>query len=174
MRIIDRFSSIIDFILRIQRNHGLEHATIHTLASRNPRTSIYGRSDGKGFFLYTALPKHEVEHAARLALERLRAGEKRLAIHPNCGTNLLTAGILSGAAAYLSIQGVDDKSTSKRIERLPLAIMSAVVGLIFAEPMGNFLQQHLTTNADPGSMQIAAVRQIRRGKNNLYRIITSN
>jgi hypothetical protein len=159
---------------RIRRNHALEHATIHVLSARNPKMSIVGRSDHKGFYLYTNLPKTAVEEGARIALQRLRAGEHRLAIHPNCGTNLLTAGLLSGLGAYFSIQGLGDQDQKEKYSRLPLAIMSAIMGLIIAQPLGSRLQQYLTTKADPEALEIESVERVRSVKGNLYRILTSH
>jgi hypothetical protein len=157
---------------RIRRNHALEHATIHVLTTRNPTTHIVGRSDHRGFFLYTDLTKTVIEEAVQRALDRLRAGEHRLAIHPNCGTNLLTAGVLSGLAAYFSIQGSDEKGQEDKLERIPLAIMSAILGLLLAKPVGSWVQQYLTTEADPNDLEIKSIEKIRSGKVNLYRILT--
>lgn len=160
-------------ITRIRRNHAFEHATIHVLSARNPKSTIVGRSDHHGFFLYTSLPKTAVEEGAQIALDRLRAGEHRLAIHPNCGTNLLTAGVLSGLAAYFSIQGSGEKDQRGKLQRLPFAIMSAILGLIVAQPLGSRIQQYLTTKADPGSLEISSVKKLRSAKGCLYRILTS-
>ncbi|OGO19739.1 MAG: hypothetical protein A2Z14_00815 [Chloroflexi bacterium RBG_16_48_8] len=159
-------------ITRIRRNHALEHATIHMLSAHNPKSTIVGRSDSHGFFLYTNLPKLAIEEGAQLALDRLRAGEHRLAIHPNCGTNLLTAGVLSGLAAYFSIQGSGDQNQQDKLKHLPLAIMSAILGLIIAQPLGTRVQQYLTTKAEPGTLEIVSVNRIRSGKGSLYRILT--
>ena len=165
-------SKLTELLTRIRRNHALEHATIHVLTTRNPKTHIVGRSDNRGFYLYTDLTKPVIEEGVRLALDRLRAGEHRLAIHPNCGTNLLTAGVLSGLAAYFSIQGSDEHGQEDKFKRLPLAIMSAILGLLIAQPLGSRVQQYLTTKADPGDLEIKSVEKIRSGKVNLYRILT--
>jgi hypothetical protein len=161
-----------EFINRIRRNHALEHATIHVLSARNPRSTIIGRSDHHGFLLYTALPKSAIEEAAQIALDRLRAGEHRLAIHPNCGTNLLIAGVLSGLSAYFSIQSMGDQNQRDKLKRLPMAITSAIVGLIVSQPLGSRAQQYITTKADPGSLEIVSVDRERSMKGSLYRVLT--
>jgi hypothetical protein len=163
-------NSLVELLSRIRRNHALEHATIHVLSSQNPKTSIVGRSDSQGFFIYADLPKEIIEKGAHTALHRLRSGEKNLAVHPNCGTNLLTAGVLSGAAAYFSIHGSEDRE--HKLERLPLAIMSAIMGLIVAQPLGMRIQKHLTTNPDPGTLEIFSVERLRSGKGRIYRVKT--
>jgi len=164
--------AINTYISRIRRNHGLEHATIHILTSRRPRTSLIGRSDSKGFFLYGDLPLEDVENGAHEALERLRSGEHRLAIHPNCGTNLLTAGVLSGGAAFLSLQGSKDDQFLDRLNRLPVAIMGAIFGLVLAQPLGAKVQKHFTTMGDPGSMEILSVTKVKGANGRLHRILT--
>jgi hypothetical protein len=165
-------TNLTQWITRIRRNHALEHATIHILSARNPKSTIVGRSDHQGFFLYTSLPRTVIEEGARIALDRLRAGEHRLAVHPNCGTNLLTAGVLSGLATYFSIQGLGDKDHQDKLSRLPLAIMSAILGLIIAQPLGTRIQQYLTTKAEPGDLEIFDVQKVRGVKGSLYRILT--
>jgi hypothetical protein len=171
------FSSIGDikffeFFTKIRRNHALEHATIHILSARNPKSTIVGRSDHHGFFLYTSLSKTVIEEGAQIALDRLRAGEHRLAVHPNCGTNLLTAGVLSGLAAYFSIQNLGDQKQHDKLKRLPFTIMSTILGLIIAQPLGIRVQQHLTTKAEPGPLEIVSVNRMRSVKGGLYRILT--
>jgi hypothetical protein len=88
-------------LLRIRRNHALEHATIHLLSARPVRTLLVGRSDSRGFYLMGEVPTDDVESAVLQALARLRAGEARLAVHPNCGTNLVTGAALAGTASFL-------------------------------------------------------------------------
>ena len=85
------FSStdILEFpmISRIRRNHGLEHATLHILANYLPNTMFAGHSDMGGFWIIGDVPPETLQVAVQDAMTRLRAGDKRLAIHPNCGTN---------------------------------------------------------------------------------------
>jgi hypothetical protein len=160
----------LELLSRIRRNHALEHATIHVLSSQYPKAPLVGRSDSRGFFLSTDLPKKIISEGAQSALLRLRAGEKQLAVHPNCGTNLLTAGVLSGSAAFFSIQG--SQGRRERFERLPLAIMSAIFGLVLAQPLGMRIQKHLTTDPNPGTLTIHSVEKIHSGKKSIYRIRT--
>ena len=46
------------------------------------------------------VPTEQVESAVREALQRLKAGERGLAVHPNCGTNLATTGLLATSLAF--------------------------------------------------------------------------
>jgi uncharacterized protein YqhQ len=158
---------------RIRRNHGLEHGTIHVLSRGYPGTSLIGRSDARGFFLYSSLPIEPVHEAVSEALDRMRAGEHRLAIHPNCGTNFLTAGLLATVASYFSLYGGRDERWQDRLMRIPFAIVVTSIALLLAQPLGNAAQQYLTTQGDPEGLQVDAIISLRRGRNRVYRVLTS-
>src|SRR5690606_39313938 len=81
-------------VRRVRRNHGLEHATIHLLSRKLKNLNMAGRSTASGFYLYGNVSTAEIEQTVAEALNRMRAGEHGLAIHPNCGTGLVTAGVL--------------------------------------------------------------------------------
>jgi len=161
-------------IVRIRRNHALEHATIHLLAARFPQRPLIGRSDARGFTLYGDVPTEAVEQAAFEALDRLRQGQRRLALHPNCGTNLLTAGALAGSAVFLGMGGRRaSERTSDRLLRLPTAILVAVLALLIAQPLGMSIQQRVTTLADPGLIEIRAVHRQRSRPLPIHRVTTA-
>lgn len=159
-------------VSRIRRNHGLEHATIHVLSARRPKTTLIGRSDAAGFFLYGDVSAEEVHQAASQALARLRAGERDLALHPNCGTSLLTAGVLAGTASFASMMGGKRDRWQDRLERLPLAVLGTIFALIVARPLGLALQRHLTTDGDPGSLELVAIEPAGAGTPGLLRVLT--
>lgn len=159
-------------ISRIRRNHALEHATIHVLTSRFPRAVLVGRSDIGGFFLLADVPGEAVSSAAQEALMRLRAGEQRLALHPNCGTNLLTASLLAGSAAYLALTGASSRGWRHRLDRLPLAIFASLLALVLAQPLGFQLQRRITTQGDPQGLGIHSVRTWARSTTRLHRVRT--
>jgi hypothetical protein len=160
-------------ISRIRRNHGLEHATIHVLSRRHPRTPIVGRSDARGFFLYAELPEQAVSQACGEALGLLRSGQASLAVHPNCGTNYLTAALLATAATSAALFGGDDRSWDSRLARLPLAVMLSLIALILAQPLGTTIQRYVTTDGVPGKLDITAIRMLSRRKGRLFRVLTS-
>jgi hypothetical protein len=162
----------LPMLSRIRRNHGLEHATIHMLSKKFQRTPIAGRADGGGFFILGQLPTEAIADAAQEALQRLQAGERHLAIHPNCGTNLLTAGTLASLASFFTLFGGADRNWRQRLERLPLAITATFFALILAQPMGAAAQRHLTTSGDPEQLQILRVRCLRRSRTTIHRVIT--
>lgn len=147
----------LPMITRIQRNHGLEHATIHILSRRNGNLSLVGRSDWHGFTLYGPVDTAEVKHAAHEALRRLRQGEAELAVHPRCGTVLATTGLLTGLAAFIALNL--DKSSSGRYRwaSIPSAILAATLAAIVAQPLGLLLQERYTTTGVPGNLEIKSV-----------------
>ena len=118
-------------ILSIRRNHGLEHATIHIL--NRQRYKLSGRSSGSGFVLLGDVPTEQVEHAVREALQRMKAGEHQLAIHPNCGTNLATAGFLATTVAFLGFAG---RGWRKCWERFPTMMILMIAAALLSTPLG--------------------------------------
>ena len=141
-------------ILSVRRNHGLEHATIHILNRQGYRLS--GRSDGGGFYLLGDAPSDKVEAAVKEALERMKAGESGLAVHPNCGTNLVTAGLLTTAVGYLGFAGQGRRDAWKRFNTV---MTLTLLVIMFAPALGGELQRHFTTAGDMGDLRLAGVKR---------------
>src|SRR5690554_1973752 len=112
---------------RLRRNHGLEHATIHVLSRMRPQVATAGHSDPGGFWLLGELDTSNVQEATEEALARLRAGERGLAIHPNCGTNLVTASLSSALAGAVALGTA--RNDRERLDRLPLAVLFSMGAL---------------------------------------------
>ncbi len=159
---------------RIRRNHALEHATIHILSQQFPNRKLIGRSNTQGFFLYGDVPVEALESATQEALRRLRNGEHQLAIHPNCGTNLVTSAILAGTASFLTLMGSEHENWRRRAERLPLAITATLLALIVSQPIGLSVQQHITTQGDPEQLEVLSIRRVQTNSNPVYHILTKN
>ena len=151
----------IAVIDRTRRNHGLEHATITILSQHVRGVSLVGRSTWNGFHLYGNVSTEELSDAAHEALRRMKAGEVGLAVHPNCGTNFVTAGLAAGLAAYIGFLGAN--SGGARRDRLPIVVALATGALILAQPLGLQLQRHVTTSGDMRDMQIARIDRRQRG-----------
>jgi hypothetical protein len=159
------------FVRRVRRNHGLEHATIHMLSSKMSRLSVVGRSDGGGFSLYGDIPTDMVGSAVDEALDRMRKGEHSLAIHPNCGTNLVTAAGLTAAAALAALVGSEREHRGK-LSRLPLVMLGVMGALVLAQPLGMRIQQNVTTLGDPSDLDVLSISQRKRGKMTIHRVET--
>jgi hypothetical protein len=167
------FQRVLDFpfVSRIRRNHGLEHATMRILSQRHPKTGMAGHSDVGGFWLIGDVPLEEVQSAVQEALGRLKAGEADLAVHPNCGTNFATTGVMASLAAFAAMSG-GGKRSRDRLERLPLAAVFATFAAILAQPLGLKLQEHVTTSGQPGALEVYEIIPTRRGQVNAYRVVT--
>ncbi len=159
---------------RIRRNHALEHATIHILSQQFPNRRFIGRSSTQGFFLYGDVPIDVLDSAVQEALRRLRNGEHQLAIHPNCGTNLVTSAILAGTASFLTLMGSEHENWRRRAERLPLAIAATLFALIVSQPLGLSVQQHITTQGDPEQLEILSIKRFHTNSSPVYHILTKN
>lgn len=132
-------TTLSNLLRRTRQHHAIEHATIHLLAARHPRTSIAGLSDPWGFTLYGNLPEEVVREAVSEALLRLQAGEARLAIHPNCGTNLTTSVLFVTAAAMLGTVG-----QRHFMDKLATTGILVLAALFIAQPLGMRLQRYTT------------------------------
>ena len=150
----------LPYIRRTRRNHALEHATITIMSTRLRNLRIAGRSDAGGFILIGDVPTESVEQAAEDALIRLGRGEHKLAIHPNCGTNLVTTGFMTSIAAMVGLTGAERRQW---LGRLPLVMGLVIFAGILSQPLGLSLQEHITTDADPDDTEILNVtrQQIR-------------
>ncbi len=147
---------ITSTLSRIRRNHGLEHATLNLLAKSHPGKPYAGHSDGGGFWVVGEIETADLESAVTEAFTRLKAGQSALAVHPQCGTNLLVSGFAAGVAGSAGLIGTG-KRFGDKLERIPLITLLSVLALIAAKPLGPILQEKLTTSADPGDLQIHSI-----------------
>jgi len=168
---------ILATINRIRRNHALEHAIVHILSRKRREVNIYARSGPRGLVVYGDLPTEEVANAVTEALERLRQGEYQLAVHHNCGTNLITAGSLAGLAAIAAL-GVQRIGKKKRnfwhlLGSLPLVVLASTASLLVAQPLGQTLQLYLTTESEMGDLHITSIIRRNQGRMVFHTIRTA-
>ncbi|MBP6016103.1 MAG: hypothetical protein KA586_05230 [Candidatus Promineofilum sp.] len=155
-----------NIVSRVKRNHGLEHATIHILSESHKRFSAQGNSDHRGFHLniYGDVTEDEVRAAVAEAHRRLNAGEHNLAVHPNCGTVLVTTAALATLAAQTMLALENRREPRMRpmtlINALPGAMIAVVGALIVGRPLGVRLQERYTVDGHLGNLQVADVRRI--------------
>lgn len=161
----------LPLVSRVRRNHGLEHAALHVLAHKYPGLWLAGYSGPDGFWLIGDVPIEVVQEAIEEALGRLRAGEYALAVHPNCGTNFVTAGIFAGLAAGFSMMGAG-RRTRDKLERLPLAMALATLAVLVGYPLGLQLQERVTTSGQPGNLRVVEILVGRKGRFTAYRVRT--
>jgi hypothetical protein len=145
----------LPLVRRVRRNHGLEHATIHILSGRIKNLKMAGRSTDSGFFLFGDAPTEMIETAAHDALRRMRHGEHNLAVHPNCGTNLVTTGFITSVAAMAGMTGANRREDM--FNRLPLLMLLTMAAVLFSQPIGMSLQKYFTTDGDPADLEIVSI-----------------
>ena len=157
------------FILRIRRNHALEHAIMHLLSQNTTSLQLVGRSDWNGISLYGEVDTPAVLQAAHKALSRLRAGEGGLRLHPRCGTNLAVGMFLSGCAVYAATE-MSRKSGIRRLLRIVIYVIGV---MLVARPLGMLVQRHVTTVPDLDDVQIKEIQKEQRAGTTIHRIVTA-
>ncbi|HEY3474184.1 MAG TPA: DUF6391 domain-containing protein [Anaerolineales bacterium] len=161
--------SILDIppFLATRRNHAVEHATLKVLARKYEDKNLAGHSNPTGFFLFGDLAMNDIRSAVDEAMTRLRAGERDLAIHPGCGTNMATSMILPASFAWIPFQST--RSFRWRLVLIPVALMFAAFGYLLSRPLGPWMQRNVTTEANLGDLQLVDIVRVRKG---MYRVIT--
>jgi hypothetical protein len=156
---------LVDLVRRTRQHHAIEHATLHMLAGRFPQQRFSGLSDPLGFTIYGEVEEYDLRRAVGDALLRLQAGESVLAIHPNCGTNLATTGVLATLVALLISGGKRSLS-----DRFILTLLSMLPALVLARPLGYHLQGY-TTLADVADRWVADVQPVHFGRVKAQRVL---
>ena len=159
---------LAQLISRVRRNHGLEHATIHVLSEKHKNFSAQGNSNHKGFSLniYGDIPEEAVADAVEEAYGRMKKGEHHLAVHPNCGTVLLTTATMAAITAQATFafeqrrQKQPHMNLSVLLNALPTAILAVVIALIVSRPIGVQLQAKYTVEGDLQEMELHSVRPV--------------
>jgi hypothetical protein len=170
-------STLLDLPLvsRVRRNHALEHATMQVLAEQHSTTRLVGRSSFWGFTIYGDVDTEDLLDAAREGLRRLKAGQRDMAIHPNCGSNYAVAGTIAGLGAFLAMGGLsrnEEERLMDRLARLPLACAVGTLGVILSRPLGTAFQAHVTTEADVGGLCIMGVTRGERAGTTVHFVQT--
>ena len=154
----------------VRRNHGLEHATLNLLSKRQPG-SFAGYSDAKGIWIIGNVSTDLLLETAQEALKRMNNGEHGLAIHPYCGTNFVTTGVIAGTLAWLFSLGKAN-SFSKKLDRWSTLVLAVTAGAVLAHSLGPKMQEKVTTSGVPGSLVIKQIIRYERNGPALHRILT--
>lgn len=154
-----------------RRNHGLEHATLNLLSKRQPG-AFAGYSDARGFWIVGNVSTDLLLETAQEALARMNNGEHGLAIHPYCGTNFVTTGVVAGSLAWLFTLGKAN-SFKKKFDRWPLLVLAVTAGAVLANPLGFKVQEKITTSGVPGNLVIRQITRYERKGPVLHRILTA-
>ena len=160
-----------EFINSFRSNHALEHATFHVLENKGNKSVLVGLSDAGGFWVLGNVSAGLLLDSAHEALTRLEGGEAHLALHENCGTNLVATGAIVGGLAWLGMLG-SGKTFLRKLERLPLVIFLASIGLIIAQPLGPIIQEKVTTLPTGQKREVVGVQRWGFGTWTIQRVIT--
>ena len=136
---------------RVRQNHALEHATITILSTYLPELRVSARSTARGFTVFGDVDLGQLRRALDEALHRLQAGEAELAIHPNCGTNLVVGFSLITLGTMLGM------SSSRTRTRMASAALSSVAGLTAARPLGQLVQKYVTPLPDLRGVRVTDI-----------------
>jgi hypothetical protein len=112
----------------------------------------------------------------------LQGGDASLAVHENCGTNLVITAAATTLATLLGLGYVPDllgdrqagrqRSWMSFLERLPQAVLMNAVALVLAMPAARWVQANVTTSPEVGDLEIASVFTDYRGGMNRVRVRT--
>jgi len=147
---------IMNPLLMVRKHHAIEHASLTILQSKIPGLRLAGYSDMYGFLVVGDVETDKLLAAVNEAIERLQAGEKGLAIHPNCGTNFAAAGLVAGSLAWLGMLG-NNRSFKKQLDRWPTIVTLVTLGLVASQPLGPYLQANVTTDANIGNIKVKEI-----------------
>ncbi len=134
------WQTLRQWVRATRQNHALEHATLHLLAQRGALSEGGGVSDPGGFTLMGDMSLSATETAATAALSALQAGESELAIHPQCGSNLLTQALLCLCVALLFLE----PRRKRTFPGLVVALCGFLAAILGGRVLGPHVQRYTT------------------------------
>lgn len=161
----DLIAVVREGVRRTRQHHAIEHATLHMLAARFPNKSFAGYSDPLGFTIYGDVETAALRRAVGDGLLRLQAGERGLALHPNCGTSLAATALLATAGGLIGGRG-----HGSLWMRFPSALLMVLAALVVGKPFGLYLQRY-TTLADVADRWVMEIREQKLGKLRTHRVL---
>lgn len=140
----------------MRKNHAIEHATMHLLSQMLPGRRFSGIALPTGFWIAGVADLEEIRKAAEVGLARLANGEARLAVHPNCGTNIVVTAFISAAASLTAMELHDDEERGLG-DTFSSLVAGGMIGAFAGRPLGPRAQKYVTTDADVNGMSIAGI-----------------
>ena len=131
----------------IRKNHAIEHATINVLEEMYGIKRLAGFSEEDGYFLFGSSDMEKVENASREGLQRLKEGEKKLAIHKECGTSAGVANFIMALAFIVLLVTTGAFSVL-------FFFFALLIVLIIGPVLGELAQEFLTTSSKVESIDI--------------------
>ena len=156
-------------VRRVRQNHAIEHGTVAMLLGRGIRPPLGGYSTPGGFLIFAKASTEVVARAAYDALDRLRSGDRELAVSPHCGTNLVTGALLAALVSGLIMRRV---RREEQRQSFAAAVVAILVATVAGRPLGNHLQRRYTTLGDVANIEIAGIKRLWSGPFQAYRVQT--
>jgi hypothetical protein len=154
-------------LVRIRRNHAIEHATLHLLGRSPGPLRLAARSDWRGLTFYGDVDPSALRRAVNGALLALSTGQRRLAVHPRCGSMVSVSLLLSLLSLLLVRSGLRTRCSATRSVLTLTGLGSAA---LIARPLSEALQAHVLTDSDPGDARLVSIRSSRRGALAIHRV----
>jgi hypothetical protein len=154
-------------LVRIRRNHAIEHAALHLLGRSPHPPRLAARSDWRGLTFYGDVDLAVLRRAVNGALFELSTGQRRLAVHPRCGSMVSVSLLLSLLSLRLVRSGLRPGYSAAR-NILTLAGLGSAA--LIARPLGEALQAHVLTDSDPGGARLVSIHSSRLGTLAIHRV----
>lgn len=149
-------TDLLTAVRSTRQNHAWEHATLHVLGGRGQVRRVSGLSDPSGFTLFGEMAVEDVTRAAADAQTAIDEGQRRLAIHPDCGTNLAVQALLS----VLVMQLLGRPGRGFSAARFTVGLLSMTALSMAAKVLGPRLQT-VTTLADLRDREVTEIYALR-------------
>jgi len=138
------------FNSRVRRNHSVGHGTINVLEEEYGDIGVEGAADEAGFSIKSVVPPEAVLFAAKIALARMKSGERKLAVLEKCGVTVAAVNVLT-AVFFLLILFISGA----------FSLLSAAAAVFFAHVAARFLspwiQRNITTTDDIMGLEVLGV-----------------
>jgi hypothetical protein len=157
-------ATFTELLHRTRQHHAIEHATLHMLTARHPGKRLAGYSDPLGFTILGELDEQSIRRGVGDALLRLQAREHSLALHPNCGTNLVTSAVLVALVATFT------GHKRQALERFVTTLIAVLPVILFARSIGFYLQGY-TTTTEVADRWVAAILPVSLGGLRAHRVL---
>jgi hypothetical protein len=102
----------------------------------------------------------------------LKSGHTHLAVHKNCGTNVVVTAVLTTMATLMGLGRRTRRPIRRLVRRLPYAILLNAVALFAAPSAGHWIQSKVTTDPNLEALEIGKISSDRKGKMQRIRVQT--
>lgn len=135
---------------KVRRNHALEHGTINVIEEKYGIPMMSGLASEEGFTVNGPVSGDLALGAAREALERLKRGERNLAVHERCGTTIVVVNTLMSVVFILLLLFTGSLG-------LFTVILALGASWLLGPYAGRYAQVYMTTATDVEGVEIVGI-----------------